>query len=38
MDVFWSGLGIGLLLGLPIFCLWAGLALVTWAEGNKKND
>lgn len=38
MESFWQGLGIGAVLGVPVFCFLAGIALVTWAEKGNKND
>ena len=32
MEPFWTGLGIGLALGLPIFLILAGVALVKRSE------
>ena len=32
MDALWTGLGIGFAVGLPIFLMMAGLALINWSE------
>ena len=34
MEQMWIGAGIGLALGLPIFLVLAGVALVKWSERN----
>lgn len=38
MESLWTGLGLGAVLGAPVFCFLAGIALVTWAEKSNRND
>lgn len=38
MESFWQGLGLGALFGIPMFCLLAGIALVTWAESKSDKN